>query len=421
MCMRRWAAIGAWYKKGFLSLSLLLSLLLSACSSHSAPTQIPSIAPPVSVPKGQTWAPVKLMSPDTQAAMMVRQMSLAEKLGQLIIIQFTHMTYTPDQAALVVPFQPGGVILYGYAMGTAPQVRTLLADAQRDSQIPMFTFTDQEGGVVDRLAGYSGPHLGAPAIAATGNPQVATQQGARAARDLQSLGFNADLAPDVDVALVNGPDQWGRTFGKDPQTVTTYAGAWLEGLQSQQVVGCLKHFPGLGAATTDAHTSLPVIGRTRTQFEATELAPYRALIATGQVGMVMSTDVLVPALDPNMPAELSRPIITGILRDELHFNGVAITDALYMAGITEKWSFAQAAVLAIEAGNDMIMAPWSPSLIRGILADLQVALTKGDLSTAQLDASVQRILALKLRYGLLPRLPVQGSRWMFNTEAESGG
>ncbi len=133
--------------------------------------------------------------------------------------------------------------------------------------------------------------------------------------------------------------------------------------------------------------------------------------------MVMSTDVLVPALDPNMPAELSWPIITGILRDELHFNGVAITDALYMAGIAEEWSFAQAAVLAIEAGNDMIMAPWSPELIQGILSGLKEALTKGKLSMAQLDASVQRILALKLRYHLLPSLPMQGSRWMFNTEA----
>jgi beta-N-acetylhexosaminidase len=357
------------------------------------------------------------MSPDVQAAMMVRKMSLAEKLGQLIIIQFTHMTYTPDQAALVVPFQPGGVILYGYAMGTADQVRSLLAGAQDDSQIPLFTFTDQEGGVVDRLAGYTGPHMGAPAIAATRNPQIATQQGTRAARDLQSMGFNADLAPDVDVALVNGPDQWGRTFGNDPHTVTTYAGAWLQGLQSQQIVGCLKHFPGLGAATTDAHTSLPIIDRTRAQFEATELAPYRALIATGQADMVMSTDVLVPALDPKMPAELSRPIITGILRNELHFNGVAITDALYMAGITQKWSFTRAAVLAIEAGNDMIMAPWSPELIQGILAGLKEALAKGKLSMAQLDASVQRILALKLRYHLLPSLPVQGSRWMFETEA----
>src|SRR5690242_478493 len=186
MRMRRRAVVGAWYKKGFLPLSLLLSLLLSACSIQSAQTQGPSITPPVSVAGAQTWAPVKLMSPDTQAAMMVRQMSLAEKLGQLIIIQFTKMTYTPDQAALVVPFQPGGVILYGYAMGTGDQVRTLLADAQQDSQIPMFTFTDQEGGVVDRLAGYTGAHMGAPAMAATGNPQVATQQGARAARDLQS-------------------------------------------------------------------------------------------------------------------------------------------------------------------------------------------------------------------------------------------
>ena len=417
MRMRRRAVVRVLYKKGFLLLALLFSLLLSACSSHSA--QSPSITPPASGPSAQTWAPIKLMSPETQAAMMVRQMSLAEKLGQLIIIQFTNMTYTADQAALVVPFQPGGVILYGYAMGTAPQVRTLLAGAQRDSQIPMFTFTDQEGGVVDRLAGYTGSHMGAPAIAATGNPQVATQQGARAARDLKSLGFNADLAPDVDVALVNGPDQWGRTFGKDPRTVTTYAGAWLQGLQSQRIVGCLKHFPGLGAATTDAHTSLPVIDRTRAQFEATELEPYRALIATGQVGMVMSTDVLVPALDPNLPAELSRPIITGILRNELHFNGVAITDALYMAGITEKWSFTQAAVLAIEAGNDMIMAPWNPGQIRGILAGLKEALAKGELSIAQLDASVQRILALKLRYHLLPSLPVQGSRWMFDPEPGS--
>lgn len=414
--MRRRAAVGErahrdrWSRKGILS----LALLLAACSSGS--THSRSVAPPVHVPLSQTPLPLQMMSPDAQAALMVRHMSLAEKLGQLIVIQFTDVTYTPDQAAMVVPFQPGGVILYGYAMGTSYQVRSLLAGGQHDSRIPMFTFTDLEGGVVDRLAGYTGPHMGAPAIAATGNPQVATQQGAQAARDLRSLGFNADLAPDVDVALVNGPDQWGRTFGSDPKTVTTYAGAWLQGLQSQDVVGCLKHFPGLGAATTDAHKDLPIIDRTRSQFEATELAPYRALMATGQVGMVMSTDVLIPALDPNMPAEISRPIITGILRDELHFDGVAVTDALYMAGITDRWSFTRAAVLAIEAGNDMIMAPWRPDMIQAILAGLKEALAQGELSMAQLDASVQRILALKLRYHLLPSFPTQASRWISGTE-----
>lgn len=346
------------------------------------------------------------LSPETQAAQMVRGMSLEDKLGQLIIIQFTDTNYTPAQAQMVQPFHPGGVILYGYAMGSAQQVRNLLAGAQHDSPIPMFTFTDLEGGVVDRLAPYSGPHMSAPDMAASGDPQVARQQGAKDARDLLSLGLNADLAPDVDVALTIGPDQWGRTFGSTPQPVITYAGAWLNGLQSNGVIGCLKHFPGLGDAVTDAHKSLPVINRTRAQIEATELAPYRALIATGQVNMIMSTDLLMPALDPNQPAELSKPIITGILRNELHYNGVAITDALYMQGITDHMSFEQAAVVAIEAGNDMIMAPWQPGMVQGIEAGLKQAIANGDLSMAQIDASVKRILALKIRYHLVPALRI---------------
>jgi beta-N-acetylhexosaminidase len=120
--------------------------------------------------------------------------------------------------------------------------------------------------------------------------------------------------------------------------------------------------------------------------------------------MVMSTDVLMPAIDPVMPAEISRPTITGVLRDELHFDGVAITDALYMAGIQDKYVFQQAAVLAIEAGNDMVMAPFTPDMMTGIVSSLKQALASGALSMAQVDTSVRRILALKLRYHLLPGL-----------------
>ncbi|HEX6817994.1 MAG TPA: glycoside hydrolase family 3 N-terminal domain-containing protein [Ktedonobacterales bacterium] len=388
-------------------MGLLLSLLVvSACSptthgGHGGDRQ-PIVA---GVPTGPVASPVpRLLGPDAEAALLVRNMSLDDKLGQMIVVQFTDTTYTPQQAAMVQPFHPGGVILYGYAMGTAQQVRDLLAGSQHDSLIPMFTFTDLEGGVVDRLAPYVGDHLSAPDMAASGNPVVARRTGGQVAHDMLSFGFNADLAPDVDVAVVMGPDQWGRTFGSTPAPVITYAGAWLQGLQQGGVVGCLKHFPGLGAATTDAHVDLPVINRSRQQFEASELAPYRALIASGNVYMVMSTDELVPALDPNMPAELSQPIITGILRDELHFGGVAITDALYMAGVADKWSFSQAAVLAIEAGNDMIMAPWQPAMVEGILAGLKQALAHGDLSMSQIDASVRRILTLKIRFHLLPAM-----------------
>jgi beta-N-acetylhexosaminidase len=264
----------------------------------------------------------------------------------------------------------------------------------------MFTFADLEGGVVDRLQPYLGWRPGAPDMAATGDPSFAQQQGERTARDLRSFSLNADLAPDVDVALTLGPDQRGRTFGSGPQPVITYAGAWLAGLQSQGVVGCLKHFPGLGAATVDAHGSIPEIDRTRAQIEETELAPYRALIGSGQVQMVMSTDLLMPALDPNMPAELSRPIVTGILRNELHFQGVAVTDALYM--VAERWPLAQAAVMAFEAGNDMIMAPRTPGMVQEVRDGMKQALAGGGMTMQQVNASVQRILLLKLEQGLLP-------------------
>jgi beta-N-acetylhexosaminidase len=266
----------------------------------------------------------------------------------------------------------------------------------------MLTMTDLEGGWIDHIAEYVGPHMSAPEMAATGNPAVASAQGTKVARDLLSFGFNTDLAPDVDVELVAGPDQIGRTFGSTPAPVVKYAGAFLAGLQSHGVAGTLKHFPGLGDATSDAHADLPVISRSRADLESTELAPYRALIATGQAQIVMSTDVLMPALDPTLPAELSRPIVTGILRNELHFNGVAITDALYMKGIQDKYYFAEAAVMAIEAGNDMIMAPFTPGMLSDIISSLKAAISSGALSMQQVNDSVRRILALKLRYHVLP-------------------
>lgn len=380
-------------------LSVLLTLLaLGACSS-------PAAGPTAAIHGGAHGAAPPLprhLSANALAAQMVARMSLDDKLGQLIIIQFTDKDYTPLQAQMVRPYHPGGVILYSYAMGSAQQVRDLLGGAQHDSAIPMLTMTDLEGGWIDHLAAYTGPHMSAPAMAASGDTHVATRQGVRVAHDMLSLGFNTDLAPDVDVELVAGPDQIGRTFGSTPGPVITYGGAFLDGLQGHGVVGCLKHFPGLGAATTDAHTDLPVINRTRAELEATEFAPYRRLIASGQAQMIMSTDVLMPALDPTLPAEISRPIVTGILRNELHFDGVAITDALYMRGIQAKYYFAEAATLAIEAGNDMIMAPFTPTMMHDIVAHLKQALATGELSMAQLDNSVRRILALKLRYSLLP-------------------
>lgn len=381
---------------------LAFASILSACNlpgASGAPAS-PTAIPPTATPRPPTA--------EELAAQRVATMTLDDKLGQLIIIQYNQTTYGPSLAKLQ-SLHPGGVILYGYSMGTAQQVKDLLAAGQKDSPIPMFTFLDLEGGYVDRLAQYLGRRLSAPDMANTKDPTVAAREGAKTAKDLLSFGFNADLAPDTDVEIAYGPDQSGRSFGKTPDVVSTYAGAWLDGLQGAGVVGCLKHFPGLGAAATDAHTSLPVVNRTRAQLDSVELAPYKALIASGQAQMIMSTDVLMPAIDPNLPAELSKAAVTGVLRGDLGYKGVAITDALYMDGISARWPFVTAAVMAIEAGNDMIMAPFTLGQVTGIIAQLKADIASGKLTQTQVDASVTRILALKMRSRLLPGLAGTGS------------
>ncbi len=181
-------------------------------------------------------------------------------------------------------------------------------------------------------------------------------------------------------------------------------------IQGDGEIACLKHFPGLGAATTDAHQDLPVVNRSRDQLYSTELAPYKYFVQShnklNNPGMIMTTDVLMPALDPTMPAELSHTIITDILRHQLGYDGVVLTDALYMLGIANKWSLPQAVVLAIEAGNDMILGVRDSSVLSESVAALKQAIANGSLSMEHIDESVARIIALKIQYNLWPSTPV---------------
>jgi beta-N-acetylhexosaminidase len=329
-------------------------------------------------------------------------MSLDDKLGQLFIPTFLCCGYTKNNATMVEKLHTGGFILYSANLSSTSGASALIAAAKAHSIIPPLVTLDEEGGGVDRLKDIYGPRPSARTIASSRSVSYATSQGAQTARDMAALGFNVDFAPDVDIQLVRGPDLGSRNFGTDPQTVTTYAGAYLTGMQNNGVLATLKHFPGLGAATIDAHAGLPVINRTRQQIEAVELAPYRALIATGQVGAIMSTDLLMPALDPNLPAELSPTIIDGVLRHDLGFDGVVITDALYMQGVTQRYSMPEAGVLAILAGCDMLEGPMTPAQMIAMEDALRAALASGRLTQARIDLSVRRILVLKMRMGLIP-------------------
>src|SRR6266705_4197785 len=284
---------------------------------------------------------------------------------------------------------------------------------QQHASIPLLISTDEEGGpYVHRLSHIYGYRMSATDISNTGNPDVATQQGQKAAHDLLSLGINENLAPDVDVNLVNGYDMVTRTFGNDPASVIKFAGAYMQAMQSDGVVACIKHYPGLGDALTDAHTSLPVVNRTRQQIYSVELAPFKAFIQAQNKldypGMLMPTDVLMPAIDPVYPAELSHIFMTDILRKQFGYDGVVLTDALYMQGITQKWSMYQAAVMSLNAGNDMILGPTGADQMLATINAFKAALQNGTLSKARVDEADTRIIALKMEDHLMPALPSQG-------------
>src|SRR6266566_3532668 len=345
------------------------------------------------------------------ASLYVSRMTIDEELGQLFMVQNRYPYYGADIEQTLEQFHIGGVILYQWQMLTLNQARHDIAQMQKHATFPLLISTDEEGGTVDRLSNIYPYHPGATEIAQTGNVQLAARVGARTAHDLLSLGINVDIAPVVDVAVVNGPDQVGRTFGSTPQQVTTFAGAYLQAMQQAGEIACPKHYPGLGAAQVDAHATLPVIARSRAEINAVELAPYRAFIQANNPylhpGMIMSTDLLMPAIDPVMPAELSYPLITQVLRQQLGYDGVVVTDSLFMAGIYPRWSFPEAGVLAIKAGDDIILGASGVKEMTANFTALKQALKDGTLTRARIDESVTRILALKMQYHIMPAVPPQ--------------
>ncbi|HEY6287137.1 MAG TPA: glycoside hydrolase family 3 N-terminal domain-containing protein [Ktedonobacteraceae bacterium] len=346
----------------------------------------------------------------TLARMYLSHMTLDQKLGQLFMVQYWGYSYSSDLETMIHDQYAGGVIMYGAQMNTFNQTKNDIARMQKKAWMPLLISTDEEGGFVERIMNIYGDRPGALETYQTGNIQNAAKLGNSIAHDLQALGINTDLAPDVDVPVVQGPDQYMRTWGYTPQEVINWGGTYLRTIQGDGEIACLKHFPGLGAATTDAHQDLPDVNRSRDQLYSTELAPYKYFVQSqnklNNPGMIMTTDVLMPALDPTMPAELSHTIVTDILRHELGYDGVVLTDALYMLGIANKWNVPQAVVLAIEAGNDMILGVRDSTVLGESVAALKQAIAHGSLSMEQVDESVARIIALKIQYNLWPSTPI---------------
>ncbi|WP_165423790.1 glycoside hydrolase family 3 protein [Ktedonosporobacter rubrisoli] len=344
-------------------------------------------------------------TPQQYIDLIIHKMSLEQKLGQMMIVQFTGSSYSLPLSTMIGKYGVGAVLLFS-ANGniiSKTQFQGLIQQMKSHSAIPLAVAIDQEGGAVDRLAQLDGSRASAASIGATGDPAKAQQAGVQDAQDLSAYGINLNLAPVVDVTTVYNPQLASRTYGSDPTLVTQMAAAYLQGLQqSGRVIGTLKHFPGLGDVGVDPHTGVPHLTRSKDHLEQITWAPYRSLIQQKLVHAVMVTHEVVEAVDNTQPSTLSYKVVTGILRNELHFQGVIITDSLTMEGISAFHDEAQAGALAIEAGADLLMGATSPADVERLMDGIKQAIKDGSITQQRIDDSVRRILLLKYSMGLLP-------------------
>ncbi len=351
-----------------------------------------------------TATPLPLNSDSEIAFALLQKMSLDQKLGQMVISEFYGPTLNGDLTSMVKTSQISGVLIEnknGNAQ-TRAQLVSLNQAMQSQATIPLFISTDFEGGFINELRQITGERTSEAAMGRTNNPMVAYTAGNSAAKDLTALGLNINFMPIVDVLTnPNNPGLIDRTFGNNPTLVTNMGRAYLKGLTDGGVIGCLKHFPGLGSANVDPHLSLPTVNRSLDMLNNVDLVPYRTLINEGVVPMVMVTHILNPQLDPKLPTSLSPNVVTNLLRNQLNFKGVIISDTLWMGGISNTYNLSQAAILAINAGTNLILGPRGLQETQSMLSGIKQAASSGAISMDKINASVQLILQLKLQYKVM--------------------
>ncbi len=403
-------------KKIWISILLILTMNLSVCTAWAAPGSGAD------------------KSVDEQVKEMLSGMSTEQKLAQMMIvslrsgIQGTKMVTElgPAYAELLKKYDFGGVILFGGNIVDTEQTVTLIRDCQEaamDSEpgIPMLVCVDQEGGRVNRVS-FGSVFSGNMALAATGDTALTEESAEMLGQEIKALGFNMDFAPVSDVnSNPNNPIIGVRSFSDDPEIAAEHVTAFLRGLRKSGILASLKHFPGHGNVGEDSHTHLPCSDYTLEELKACDLVPFQAGIDEG-TDMIMTAHIQYPSIETDtyvsrqdgkevyLPATLSHTIMTGLLREDMGYDGIIITDAMDMDAIAAHFDETDAAVLAINAGVDILLCaaelyqdeevdtfPTVDAYMKNLLARVEA----GEIKEEELDDSVSRILKLKLEQGIM--------------------
>ncbi len=348
---------------------------------------------------GPDWVEKKLNS-----------MTMEEKVGQMFLVGFKEnlgqqaTTVNHQARKLIEEYHVGGIILFGRNIQNPKQVGQLNNDLQKlalssSPRIPLFISVDQEGGKVARITRGVTQFPGNMALGATRDPLLAYEAGKWMGTELRAMGINLNLAPSLDVN--NNPQNpiiGVRSFGDDPKLVAEMGTSMIRGFHDGNVLTAVKHFPGHGDTKLDTHIDLPQVPHSRERLEKVELVPFREAVKS-DADMVMTTHITFPAIDPTpgLPATLSKKVLTGLLRKELGFDGVIVTDDMEMGAIAENFGTSVAAVRAIQAGADVILVGHSLNKQEKAIKAVKQAVEEGILSEKRIDESVRRILELKAK------------------------
>ncbi len=359
--------------------------------------------------RATVWIPLfAMLSCPLQAA---EQTSLRGMVGQMLLVGFRGTTLGSEDTILrdIREHNLGGVILFDRDVRlqtperniqSADQVKALTASLQANAQIPLFIAVDQEGGRVRRLREDRGfaPSPSAKAMG-QGAPARTRLEGERTGKLLADLGVNLNFAPVADVDVNPDSPAIGaleRSFSSDPDLVALHAQAFCQGLLSQGVLPCLKHFPGHGSATVDSHLGLTDVSKTWTP---AELRPYELLIPLQSSPLIMTGHLFLRQFDAERPSTLSKAVLAGLLRQRLGFEGVIVSDDMQMRAITEHYGLAEAIVMAVEAGVDILVfgnnLDYDPEIVPKAVEILAKAVEDGRLSAERIAASYRRIQTAK--------------------------
>lgn len=377
-------------------------------------------------------------APAEKAEKLLEEMSLRQKIGQMIMVAAREWSDTPEDKASFIDscvlndeqlgalrdFNLAGVCLFGKNISDTEQLVRLTEQIQSAafssaSGIGALISADQEGGYITRLAtGTSG--IGNMALAAAGDAALARESAEIIAEELQAVGINLDFAPVADVnSNPENPVIGIRSFSDDPETVSEYVGSFLAGFDNFHVTGCLKHFPGHGDTDTDSHTGLPMVNKSYAQIFDTDLLPFRE--NAGNAEMIMTAHIQFPQIEKEtylspytgeeiyIPATMSKTIIKGVLRENLGYDGIVVTDALEMDAISKNFAPFDAAKMIINAGVDMLLMPVdlkcreNITFLEEYIEAIARMVENGEIPEREIDDSVIKILKLKEKKELLEK------------------